>query len=227
MRTVERLISVACLGFLGACATTNLTAYTDPEFAGKTYGTVVVAALEMGLPETAAIESAVCKKVSAFARCLQMKQLAPPTRTYTDEELDERIKNAGADGVIAVGKLEDEASEVLTGYSTTAQTEAAATANSSTTGLLSGPFYSEQTRTNVEGSSTTTVTSTPEYLSTRSAAGRVLLQDVATEKTVWTGEYETTGEGLASVTDEAFASALADRIVRQLTAAGHLRAREK
>lgn len=102
MKKIIALIPIIIFVF-NYCAATNMTSVKDPEFRNKTYSRFLIMSTFSDLRYKKELEN-------SFMRSLQLKnitastglELLPPTRTYSDEEIQKILKSYGIDGILIV-----------------------------------------------------------------------------------------------------------------------------
>lgn len=87
-------------------ATTKITAFRDPAFATKSFGSVVIFAQGMALDAALEVEKQVCAKIQP-THCVLGKNILPPIRQYTLEEVQYHILKSQADGILLVALVGD------------------------------------------------------------------------------------------------------------------------
>jgi hypothetical protein len=205
--TLFALVAILIAG----CATSSITAFKDPALASKTFSRVGVFAVNMNLEAAVQVEQQICEKLTPVP-CEPGKQVIPPTRQFTGEEVHHFLEARGIDAVLIVGLAADQADTRYAGSVANAST----TAN--TTGTISAygntGWYSGTTN------ASTTATSTPIYDYSRVAFGDLNLYDAATGSVAWAGQIKISGQGMLNVTDNAFISSATAKIAQELKATG-------
>ncbi len=204
------------LATTGCGASAKLTGFRDPALANKSYESIVVAMGSTTLEDRLALEKAICDALHP-TRCVGMSTIAPPTRTYSPEEYQQRVMDVSADAVLILNKSGDRSASnyIGTNMSSTTTLNAYASANT----------YGNTTTANAYGQSHTTGMATPMYVPVRAAAGSLVLVDVATGQNAWVAEYSVSGQGMLNVTDSAFQKATVKRVTSELRAAGLIASR--
>lgn len=213
--TVAGLIALLCV----ACASSTVTAFKDPAYNSKSFQKLVVFTSGMTLEAGLQFESEICAKVSPTP-CEPAKNILPPTRDYTGEEILSVLTDSNIDVALIVNLTSDES---VTNYlGSISKTDGDANTIASTSGFVNsfgnGGTYSGTTTANTSYSSTTT--KTPVYQKVRAAFGEVALMDIETAGIAWRGEIKTSGSGALSVTNSAFISSATSEIANQLKATG-------
>ena len=114
-----RIALVLSLGVvLSGCVTSTVTAFRDPAFATKRFGSIVVIAQGMTLENEVEVERQICVKI-APTPCISGKSILPPTRQYTAEEVEQYLARSGADGILLIGLLSDQSDTRYAGTVTT------------------------------------------------------------------------------------------------------------
>jgi hypothetical protein len=196
------------------CATARLTAYRDPAFPDRQFDRLAVFALGMPLQQATAIEEQVCSKVSP-APCVPGKRILPPTRTYTQGELEQFLGKADIDGVLLVVLGDDQTISQYLG--TVAKSKATAQTMQTWTATAFGNMASVNSMSQTTATAQTVVT--PVYGYQRTAHAGVALYERTTGKVAWRGEMSVSGNTQYSVSDEQFIKAAASEIAGQLKAA--------
>ena len=177
---------------LVGCATTNVTGYTDPKFAGNAFKNVTVLAAVGNLEQNSTLESRACELFrAAGVPCAQFTIAFPPTRNYTPDQVYAELAASGAQSLLILTKESDTSSSRVVGY----QSQAAMYGN-----YASG-------------------TTVPLRARTRNSLSRVTLMDCATRSTAWLGDLETIGHVIAT-DDGSFIYSLADSATAALFNAG-------
>lgn len=197
------------------CATSKITAFKDPEFAGSNFESIAVFAHGMRLDAAVAVESEVCEKFQS-TQCKKGTSILPPTRAYSDDEFTERLHNSGVKAILLVSLAADQSDTQFLGTwnnsSTTATTNSTGTANLFGNNVnYSGNSY---------GQANTQSVSIPMYGVTRVAFVNVALFERNSGKAAWSGQVRVEGNGAYNVTDDAFISSASKSIAKELKATG-------
>jgi hypothetical protein len=201
------------------CASTNVTAFKDPDFAAKQYRHVAAFVVGGSLVIRQDMELRLCAEI-APTTCTPGLTVLPPTRQYTPAESNQIIGASGSDAVLIVSIGADNSQSAIIGYQTFSTAQANGTATTTGTVSTYGNTSTYQGVTQGNATATGQSTTVPIMYFSRVAAGTVALLDAATGKTAWSGEVQTHGRGLLATRDSAFESSSTKEIIGQLRAAG-------
>ena len=192
---IVTLLFVASI--ISGCASTKVTGYTDPSFSSTTYRNTTVLASGLGLERAADLETRIC---DAFqdqdVKCTKFTSLFPPTKRYSDAEIYSDLENRKIQSVVIVSAGGDQSASNVFGYQSYGNATAYGNSVQGSASSYAHRSYSRQSRM------------------------RVLLLDVDARRTAWIGDANTEGKGLLNVTDKAFDSSLASKIVGTLSETG-------
>ena len=184
---------------LSACATTNITGFTDPDYRNKSYKHFVVVTPNLNLAYSSLLQGKVCKAIEARnASCARGLDLFPPTRTFDTTKILLILAENHIDGYL-----------LLTYGGGSTQSQQIAT-------LAYGKASVFGNTVSAYGSST------PVMSFSRSDGYSVVLIDTQSYNKAWIGGAETHAQGLANITDDVFMSSLAEKIASELSNSGHL-----
>ena len=194
-----RLAIFAAAIALAACATTNITGFTDPDYKNKSYKNLVVVTPNLNLEYASLLQGKVCHAITLKkAACARGLDLFPPTRTYDTSGIVRVLSDNQIDGYLLV---------IYGGGATQTQQ----------IGSLSYGSAS------VYGNTVSAYSSTTPIMSfARSDGYSAVLIDTATYNKAWIGGVRTHASGLANITDDVFTSSLATKLAAELAASGHL-----
>ena len=182
------------------CASTEVTSFTDPKYQGDAYDNFVVWTNDMSLDYGTQLAASICENLeSKGISCVPRTELFPPTRDWNPPEVQERLQARNITGFLEVSRSAQAADSVYLG---------------------------SQTRTTVTTSGNTAQASSqsvPMRMPQRQETLHVRLIDVQTREEAWIGGAQTSGQGMANVTDSAFISSAAQDIVDSLESDGHIR----
>lgn len=168
------LLTLAC-----GRAGTRLTAVTDPT-AKKTFKKIMVFAMFSDLTTRKDTEQAFISKLQdEGVAAISSMEVLPPTREYSEQEYEGRIKESGADAVLLVSLTDREVKRIYVPRSST--TTGQATANNT------GIQYSERTQH-----------SGGYYINKPLVYYRLELLDVHAERVAWVASSRTGGNAFAS-----------------------------
>lgn len=107
MKTRPTFYSAAlCLVLIAACSSSRtpvITAYTDPDFHGRSYEHIVVAADVADLEIRRLVESALVEELRERGiDAEESTRLFPPTRTWMVDERLEALRRRGSDGLLRI-----------------------------------------------------------------------------------------------------------------------------
>ncbi len=89
--------------FVFGCATTQITAFKDPDFQGVTYKKIIVYPNIENLESRTKFEAIACEKLIKYdVECIQSLTIFLPTRSYTPEETKNILERAGIDAILSV-----------------------------------------------------------------------------------------------------------------------------
>jgi len=95
-------LSVA-IGLLASCASTNITAFRDPDFVDKTYHRILIIAPFSDLEYRNTAERYFVFRLSKFSvEAISSIRAMPPTRNYTDEEFNKVLAKNNIEAVLVV-----------------------------------------------------------------------------------------------------------------------------
>ncbi len=216
---MHRIFCVFILLLLVAgCATTKITAFRDPAFATKSFSSVVVFEQGMALDAALEVEKKVCAKIQPTP-CVLGKNILPPIRQYTLEEVQFRLFNSKADGILFVALVGDKSDTRYLG----AISNSTAYGFENTTGTVNffgnSAYWNATTQSSVS-SQTMTI---PIYRFHRVAYGQIGLFDLETGNIVWRGEIKVEGKGAANITDSVFIDSATSKIAQELRTAQLIR----
>ena len=99
--TTRYLVAPALV--LASCATTSLTSVRDPAFQGRAFQRIVVVAPFTDLEKKATAENAfVAALQRQGAQAVPGMTVLPPTRDYSNDDINAALQAAGASGVLFV-----------------------------------------------------------------------------------------------------------------------------
>jgi len=88
---------------IASCATTETTTFTDPAFRGKQFGKICVLADVSDLKYKQKLEREMAKNLASIGATVTTgSQLFPPTREWTEEQMQEILTNEGIEGYLLV-----------------------------------------------------------------------------------------------------------------------------
>lgn len=184
---------------VSACATTNITGFTDPDYRNKIYRNMVVVTPNLNLEYSSLLQGKVCKSIEKHkASCARGLDLFPPTRTFDTAQIVQILADKSIDGYL-----------LLTYGGGSTQSQQIGT-------LAYGSASVFGNTVSAYGSST------PVMSFSRSDGYSVVLIDTQSYNKAWIGGAKTQAQGLANITDEVFTNSLAEKIASELAGAGHL-----
>ncbi len=198
----ERFYAACVLGLLliVGCATTNLTSFRDPEFAGKNLHKILVVVPFSDLESRQTAETAFVNRFAGYGvEAVPSMQMLMPTRTYTNEELAKILFENKVEGVLIV-KLTDVSST---------QTYVPQSSSTYGQGTLSGNTINYSSQTYSYGG---------YYISKPRVRFELQLFDVSSGKVAWVGTSLTRGNAYARF--KTLINSLAGSAVRQLVQDG-------
>lgn len=185
-----------------------MTSVRDPSFQGKTFQRIVVVAPFTDLEKRASAENSFVAALQAQgAQAVPAMMVLPPTRDYSNEEINAALDAADVQGVLFVTLTDATVSSAYVPGSTT------------TTGTGYGTATSYGTTTTGNVNWTTTTRQNPGYYIKKPRVRfEVRLIDHATGGTAWLGTSLTRGNAFAGW--DTLMYSLAEEAAGQLTAQG-------
>jgi hypothetical protein len=199
---VRALLIITSTSVLAGCITTSMQGYADRELPKKSIGHIV-AYVAAPPPLAASIQSSIvseAKSHGVFAE--DALTILPPTRTYTNSEIQKALQASGVDGVLIV-KVGD--TGVIRQYAGT-YFQSQSSGNTSLNGTMTN--FGGTSNIALSGTSTQTTTgiSTPIYHYSRQTAFTSQLFEASSGRTLWVGNGQVSAGGLLFVGDGASAS---------------------
>lgn len=196
---IMRVLVIALTAALSACATTNITSFTDPDFKGHKYKSFVVVTPNLNLEYADLLQSKICTSLQGSgAACTRALDMFPPTRSYDGSQIAQVLQSNGISGYLVVS---------YGGGASSAQQVGALHYGTATVYANTVTAYGS---------------SVPITSFSRSDGYGIVLVDTQTFNKAWVGGAKTHAQGLANITDNVFTSSLANEIAQQLAAAGFL-----
>jgi len=195
-KTLKVFFALSLIISLSAFRHTDVEGFTDPDFHGYKFSTVVLHLPNSALNFKKQVVKQLTKRLKKKGvRVLLHNDLFPPTREWNEENSAEiyRRHNVDAGIVITIGKDEYSETAGMAMYNAT-------TIGNITTGYVSQPTF-------VRDQTTFSIT----------------IVDAESKRNVWIGELDTRGAGLLFVGNKSTAKGLAKGLVRELRDANHLR----
>lgn len=190
---------VLVVALLSACATTNITGFTDPDYRNKLYKSLVVVTPNLNLEYSSLLQGKVCKALQVHkAFCARGLDLFPPTRTFDTSAIVQILAENKIDGYLLL---------TYGGGSTQSQQIGTMTYGSASVFGNTVSAYGS---------------STPVMSFSRSDGYSAVLIDTQTYNKAWIGGATTHAQGLANITDDVFTTSLGQKIATKLRNAGHL-----
>lgn len=214
---MRRLIFLLlCLPVLSGCgAISKITAFKDPAYSSKSFGTIVVFAQGMTFEAAVLVERQICERV-APTNCVSGKSILPPTRQYTPEEVQSHLSDTRADGALIVVLVDDKSETRYFGNFTHSTSYGRANTYGSINFYGNNAFWSGKSYASMG----TQTISTPMYGHSRIAFGQLGLFELSSGNIAWIGEISVKGKGRLNVTDKAFIDSATIEIAKELKAAG-------
>ncbi len=221
---MKRTLAISILLALGGCATTNVTAFRDPAFAGRQYSHLAVFVVGTSMAARQDLEQRVCKGIAPTA-CSPGVSVLPPVRQYGADEMATYLRQSGADAVVVLTVGADESHSGVAGYYSMSNGQATTTAN--TTGTINsyGNTATYQGTTTANTYATGQTTTIPIMYYSRAAVGMVQLYDVGSGQVAWKGEMQTSGRGMIATSDSSFMGSEASKLADELRSAGLIASR--
>jgi hypothetical protein len=203
MFSVARFVCVAAASIsLSGCITTSMQGYADRELPAKPVSRIIAYVAGPGAL-VASIQASVSEEAGKRGVAAEDALLLfPPTRTYSNAEIQKALASSGIDGVLFInvgdtGVLQQYAGTILSGqYS--GSSNASGTVN--TFGNVSNVSL------NGTSSGTMVTTATPVYRYRRQTSFTARLLEPATGRNLWVGNGQVNSGGLLFVGDGANAS---------------------
>lgn len=185
---------------VASCATTNMKTYVDPEHKGKKYSKILVDSPNANFEFKDMLISGICQKIQKQSvTCVRKDDLFPPTREYSDQQLFEVISENQIDAWLIVGIGSGSSNSQYIGSNT----------------FGSAKIYGNT----AYGSSNSMAT----YSYSRQQGYSIVMYDMNTKHKAFIMDASTSASGLANVTNSVFASSLAGKIVKEMSASGFLK----
>jgi hypothetical protein len=203
MFSVTRFVCIAAAAIsLSGCITTAMQGYADRELPAKPVSRIIAY-----VAGPTALVTSIQANVSDEARKRGLTaedalSLFPPTRTYTNAEIQRGLASDGIDGVLVInvgdtGVLQQYAGTILSGqYS----------GSSNASGTISTFGNVSNVSLNGTSSGTMVATATPVYRYRRQTAFTARLLEPVTGRNLWVGNGQVNSGGLLFVGDGANAS---------------------
>jgi len=98
-----RLLVLSLVMMLAGCASTNMSAYKDPEFSDTKYSSFVVITNFKSLTDRDFLESRMCDKLSLVGvACKRGLDVFPPTRELSEIKWIKTFRDSGAEALIFI-----------------------------------------------------------------------------------------------------------------------------
>jgi hypothetical protein len=208
-------LAAAAIGLTG-CITTSMQGYADRQLPAKPISRMIAYVAGPG-PLVSSIQASVAeeaKKRGVVAEDALL--LFPPTRTYTNAEIQQGLARDGIDGVLVInvgdtGVLQQYAGTILSGqYS----------GSSSASGTINTFGNMSTVSMNGTSSGTMVATATPVYSYRRQTSFTARVLETATGRNLWIGNGQVRAGGLLFVGDGASASSSVGAIFDDLQRKG-------
>jgi hypothetical protein len=199
---MHSICAVAAAIGLSGCITTSMQGYADRELPAKPVSRIVAYVAGPG-PLVSSIQTSVSEEASKRGLVAEDALLLfPPTRTYTNAEVQKGLISNGIDGVLVInvgdtGVLQQYAGTILSGqYS----------GSSSIGGAINNFGNISTVSLNGASSGTMAATATPVYRYRRQTMFTARLIEPTTARNLWVGNGQVRAGGLLFVGDGANAS---------------------
>jgi hypothetical protein len=97
---------------LVGCTRTHVTSFTDPQYQGSSFGSVIILGDNMGLDERQTVENTARKLFQAKGiTSLRALDIIPPTRTYSKDEFNRAIRATGVQTILVIALTGKDTSE--------------------------------------------------------------------------------------------------------------------
>ena len=187
------------LSLIGGCATTKMQTHVDKEHRGKIYSKIVVDAPNANFEFKQLLTSELCSSLrEKSVECVAKYELFPPTRQYSDKQIDILVNKSGIDGWLIVS---------LGGGGTNQQYLGSQTFGSAT-------VYGNT----VSGSAS----SMAVYSFNRQQGYTVIMFDMDSKLRSFIMEASTSASGLLNIKNSVFAESLVKKIMSEMTEAGFI-----
>lgn len=193
-----------CLLLCG-CATSNVIGFKDPAFAGHQFAHIAVGAIGMDLQSAFETERQMCQRL-APTRCEPIKEVLPPTRAYSVDEIQSALAGRGIDSLLILALSSDAAESHYIG------SIGNVSAINSGAGVVNGNIVS------YSGTTTGTTSSVPLYSAQRDAHGLLQIIEPQSLRVAWKGEVHVSGKGAPAISDQAFIRSATTQIAKTLRA---------
>lgn len=106
-------IGLVAIGLLlVGCTRTRVTSFTDPQYQGSSFGSVIILGDNMGLDERQTVENTARKLFRAKGiTSLRALDIIPPTRTYSKDEYNRAIRATGLQTMLVISLTDKDTSE--------------------------------------------------------------------------------------------------------------------
>ncbi|WP_286716088.1 hypothetical protein [Thalassolituus sp. UBA2009] len=195
---MKKILLIPFCLILASCITTKVRDFTDPDYTNYAVKKILIDA-----PTLFFYESFSSNLQNIDVQHATIESLFLPTRTYTESEKIEIIRNNGFDSLLAIEVANEDQSSTIIGYNTNSY------ANAYSTGYNS---------TYASGSSTTT----PIVSHNRSTQAQAKLYDLKTGRIIWIGNLNTKASGALYMSSGATINSMTRKIVTSLINSGHL-----
>jgi hypothetical protein len=208
-------LAPAAIGLTG-CITTSVQGYADRQLPAKPISRMIAYVAGPG-PLVSSIQASVAEEANKRGVVAEDALLLfPPTRTYTNAEIQQGLARDGIDGVLVInvgdtGVLQQYAGTILSGqYS----------GSSSASGTINTFGNMSTVSMNGTSSGTMVATATPVYSYRRQTSFTARVLETATGRNLWIGNGQVRAGGLLFVGDGASASSSVGAIFDDLQRKG-------
>ncbi len=215
MRIVLSLIIISAVILITGCVSTQVRSYSDVNYANRMVKSIAVLAISKDVGLSESIETALGKSFTdKGVRFVRSTDILPPTREYDADEVKSALLSQGIDSLLIVEITDSGQSSEIVGYQSYGQAY----------GSASGSAYriGNNTYANISGSSSSNSTSFAIKRRSRNTASTSQLFDVSTNDIIWKAQTETEAGGKLFMSDDSTGSNLANGIIDELVAKGHL-----
>lgn len=199
---VRALPIIAFASILAGCITTSMQGYADREPPKKAISHIV-AYVAAPTSLAASIHASINSEAKSRGVIAEDALLIlPPTRNYTNAEIQKALQSSGVDGVLII-KVGD--TGIMSQYAGT-YFQSQTSGNTSLNGTMT--TFGNTSNISMGGTSTQTTTgmSTPVYRYKRQTAFNAQLVEASSGRTLWVGNGQVNAGGLLFVGDGASAS---------------------
>jgi len=215
MKIIKHFAMFIIILIAAGCIKTQVRSYTDTKYTSYQIESVAILTISKDIGLSSAIEDSLSKMFTeANVVSVKSRDILPPTRGYSEEEIRNAFLSRGITSLIVV---------YVGGSSQTSQVIGQQTFGRAYT-TASGSAYS--LGNNAYGNATATTTSSessfPIVGHKRDTIADTKLYDIASGNVIWTAQSETEAGGSLFMSDTTTGNNLANKIGESLKSKGHL-----